>query len=426
MRIKQALFFENFLANGKLIALLGALAGFYLIPVTSEIGKNLLTQSCNLLALFGLIGLRRSGDIPQNRMLSFALLGFGLNILLWNYLYRQSGDFHLIYSIYAKLGKALLVTSLLVYLFSNYPLRAPTWLIGSIAIVGGLVINIAAIVNGLENPSVRVTLSLQHSTTVAFIFNAFDILMMYATTKLKSPWRIPLLMLEFGISYGAIILSGTRPAFFIYPIIAVALLAMESRANKNFFVTLLFTTLVMATAVLYAFKPMLFSRMDALDNDIRKLQASDSTTSFGSRFAMLQAAWHAGIESPLGQSAEQRAAIITKKIEANPLLEGARPFLTNHMHNEFLETFSERGVPGVAILAWLFYALVATATQKQQRNTSLLLITVSMFFYGMSDVIFYKREGYLVYLFAIFFSIVFAQNHTTEQRRFEQDVQRQT
>lgn len=395
--------------KGVLLAFLGCLAGFYLLAVTEALGRDLIYTSSGLLVLFGIFTLPRWQSPRQNGMLALSLLAMSISCLAWYYLYKRSGDFGGVYSAYERLGKTLMMSAMLVFIVSNHRLRLPAWLINSITIGAALAINLEAIHIAYATHFERVTLNIPHATTAAYILTVFDILMLHSILVLGSRWRYLLLLIAFFISYCAIIVTGTRAAIIIYPLIFVAMFASDRHTSRKVLISSCVIVLIASAGAMYAFKPVIKARIHSFKDDVRLFEASNSRTSTGARVAMFKSGWYAGLAAPLGQSAEQRAATIHELVRQDPMLAGAEWFLSNHMHNELIESFSERGIIGAALLAWLYYSLLKIALQRRQKNLCLLMITLSMIIYGISDVIFFCREGYVVYLMSIVFVIAFAR-----------------
>lgn len=122
-----------------------------------------------------------------------------------------------------------------------------------------------------------------------------------------------------------------------------------------------------------------------------------------SRLSMQTVAFRTGSEALWGESAEQRAAEAKVIVAQEPSLYGALTYLTVHMHNELMETFSIKGIVGLLALAGLYLCLLRSAFTPY-RNPALFAVTVSLITYGLSDVIFFSTEGTLIYCLAVIIS----------------------
>lgn len=392
-------------------AVLGCLAGLYLITLTEAFGRDLLFASSGILLLIGLVGKRDIRAPRQNLILTLALLSFSLTYLIWHFAFKQPGEFNIVYSSNFRTGKTLFLAALLVFVVSNNQIHVPAWLISALLISAGIGISSYIIYDAYTTDSSRIQLKLKHATTAAFILTVFYILMLYALQHLKTVWRYAFMLVAFSLSFTAIIATGTRAAMIIYPLLAFALFAVDRHANKKLLIVMLAVSFALIATAAFMLKEKIETRVSDFESDIQLLEVNDTKTSMGARLAMFQAGIRAGLAAPLGQSAEQRASFIRDLIKQDPFYQGAELFLTNHMHNEFVEVFSERGIVGIIILAWFYVALLIAACRKGSFNSALLMITISMMAYGIADVIFYSREGYIVYLIAIVLCIVFDRNY---------------
>ena len=70
-------------------------------------------------------------------------------------------------------------------------------------------------------------------------------------------------------------------------------------------------------------------------------------TSIGARLAMQQVGISTGKAHLWGQSLEQRGEEIQRLVEQDLQLRGALEFINVHLHNEVIDTFSLKGIPGL-------------------------------------------------------------------------------
>lgn len=386
--------------------LIACIVGLYLITLNKTLGTELIHASSTLLALAGLTCLRLNSVTKKNAMLVAVLLVFSINCLGWVYLFKQAGEFQGLYRQYLRLGKTLMMTALLVFVVSNYRIQLPGRLITGIFIVGGLGINIYAIYVGYKIHFERVQLDILAATTTAYIFTVIDIFMLHGILSLQNRWRLSALLLSFLVSYSAIILTGTRSSIIIYPFLVLAMSSMALKFRKKHLLISLLVLSTLSLATMVFFKPVIKSRIENFNNDVQLLQKNNNDTSIGIRIALARSGTNAGFTAPFGQSSEHRAEIIREYISLQPDLAPIDRFLSDHMHNEFIESFSLRGLFGICILVWLYVTLVFTSLRERVVNIKLLMLTICMMIYGISDVIFFVREGYTVYLTGIVLSIM--------------------
>ncbi len=90
-----------------------------------------------------------------------------------------------------------------------------------------------------------------------------------------------------------------------------------------------------------------------------------------------------------GQSLEQRGAEIQQLAVQDTSLQGALVFLNVHLHNEIVDTFSLKGIPGAIVLLLLYTAMFLTA--YWQRSPLLFVISSAIAIYGLSDLLLYAK-----------------------------------
>lgn len=384
------------------------MVGFYTIFLNNGKGREILYFSSTLFMLVGVFGVKWQDKPKQNIALVATLFAMSLSYLLWYYMFRSPGDFKSLYTQFQRLGRSLMMTSVLVFIVSNTLVRLPHALVKSIFILGGLGINLYAIYLAYDTQFNRVTLDIQTATTAAYTLTLLDIFMLHSLLQLRGKWRYVFFQAAFFLGYCAIITTGTRSAMIVYPIVTVGILSFDPFFTRKKLMILLAATLTAMIIALTMLKSIIHTRFLALETDVELLQNDISATSIGSRIALLQIGWEAGLLAPFGQSVESRSETAKQLGSRDPLLNVTEEHLHNHMHNDILESFSLRGIPGVTILCIFYLALLVTALRSNNRNICLLMIATSMMLYGISDVIFFQREGYLLYLTGIVFAIAFA------------------
>lgn len=384
------------------------------MAVDFTLGRDSLSIAAGLLIIVSMLGLPRRFESWRYLRLLPPLLACSLGYLAWYYVFSTPGEFKHLYREHHLLGRTFVMTAILVFIVANYRIPFPSWLLDTIFIGGGLCINAYAVYEGYMNHFQRVQLDMSSATAAAYVFTAFDIFMLCAILKMKNKWRYYLLPAAFFLSYCSIILTGTRAAMIVYPIILLTLMSIGQGVSRKVFIALALSVLTALTLL----APVLASRFNDTNNDFNKIlnNADEGAyTSIGTRLNMAKSGLQSGLAAPLGQSAEQRMLTIKRFAESESEFNGFRIFLNVHLHNELIETFSLRGIGGVAALIWLYAALLLHGTQRNPKNTALTLLCLSMMLYGLTDVIFQSRDIYLVYLISIVFSIAFS-DHLTRKK----------
>ncbi|MFC3393368.1 O-antigen ligase family protein, partial [Brenneria rubrifaciens] len=233
----------------------------------------------------------------------------------------------------------------------------------------------------------------------AYFLTFIGALSAQALLRLNSRYKYHLYLAHFLLVTIAIILTETRAAIFVYPIVGAMILLSEVRHNKRLLIKAFLGSVMTILLCSLLFHDTINKRTDDLLNDVRNYSMNNSKTSVGARIAMYQSGIEAGKEVPLGQSAEQRSAHITALAEQKPVLSGAVAYLNNHLHNELIDAFSIKGLPGVLILVMLYAALLYFSFFVLRSHLSAALL-FALLMYGLSDVILYSRDMLMAWLIA--------------------------
>ena len=335
----------------------------------------------------------------KNKALCLAGLAYCLSLLVWFLLYNNQGDYYDIYHAYETSGRILLLFSLLVFIISNMAFSFPLALYRYILIIGGVVTNLYAIYQANIININRVEMGFDRATMAAYVISIINILMMNAILTFHGKVRYFLYILGMALSLSAIVLTGTRAAILAYPILCIILTFFHQNVNKNHLIKLAACALGLCMAIVFTFQKDLQTRATALQNDLISFEKNNSKTSVGARLAMIQTGFYSGMAALPGQSAESRAANIDEQVKRDPSIAGANVFKHVHMHNEFIDNFSLRGLTGLVLLLLFYCALVYSAWRD--RNLVFFVITLSLITYGLSDVIFFSREGTISYAIAL-------------------------
>lgn len=345
-------------------------------------------------------------------IVSLLFLAFGLGTIFWLVAVKQQGPYINIYRAYMSTARLIIAMSVisLVALNERIAMQKIT-LVVSIAV--GLLVNTYALYQGLWLLQSRIELNFDRTTIVAYLLTAISLVMMQSIMMLKIRFRLIFYIAAFILTCSSIILTGTRAAMIAYP----ALILLTVIVTKNiipirhkFAIILLVPVLLASTGLL--FKDMVMSRINDFEQNVAAVNDTHSENSVFSRVWMQIVAIRTGNEAPLGQSAEQRASEALEIIKNDPQLYNAQRYLTVHMHNEILETWSLKGVWGVMLLL-AFYGSLMLLSFRQPRNSMLFGVTVALVVYGLSDVIFFSTEATATFLLAIIASFLSAKKPHT-------------
>ncbi len=243
----------------------------------------------------------------------------------------------------------------------------------------------------------RVGLIFGSATSAAYFMTFIGALSAQALLTLNVRYKYYLYLLHFLLVTSAIILTQTRAAIFVYPLIGAMILLSEVRHNKRKLLKGLLGSIITLTLCIALFHDTIHKRTSDLINDVRSYNQNNSQTSVGARFAMVQSGMDAGLVAPFGQSAEQRAAHITAFAQQTPAIKGALGYLNVHLHNDVIEAFSLKGWPG-ALLIILFYAALSYFSIFVLRSHFSIALLFALLMFGLSDVILFARDMLMAWL----------------------------
>lgn len=338
-------------------------------------------------------------------ILPLLFFSVGMASVLWVSCFKQPGDYINIYRSYTSSGKLQIATAFILLIAINERLDVKKYLV-SITILCGIAVNSYAIYQGTWVNIERVEINFDRSTAAAYIISAVNLVVMYSILTLKNRYRLYIYTAAFLLTFSSVILTGTRSAIIIYPIALGASIFMSREPaiakNKS---KLSLSLLAIFVLCGFLFKGEIEQRIQAFQTDLQLAAQPERENSITSRLSMQKVGLKAGLSAPFGQSAEQRAKGITGFVAQNPLLSGVLPYLTVHMHNEFIETFSIKGIWGVVLLLALYIGLLYFSF-KPYRNPMLLSVSIALIAYGCSDVVFFSSEVTIIFCLAIILSIL--------------------
>lgn len=336
------------------------------------------------------------------------LLAFGLMQIIWVAVFKESGSaFTSAYRAYQNGGKVLIFAALILTALncpSSRELRA-TPAVHSVIIATALGLYCYAgwqmyHYGNMNIQFYRVPLGLERATMTAYALTLVALLASQSLLNLKyTRWVVFFYLSHFALSFAAIVGTQTRAAILVYPVLSIGLLILHYRHNRKLLAGAVVSFIVLGCLATIAFKPVLEKRYEAFERDMHAYSQNNSVTSIGARFAMQQAGFANGVSHPWGQSLEQRNELIKAQAKQDPSLRGSLPYLNVHLHNEFIDTFSLKGIVGVVLLLMLYLSLVHSALIN--RSALLLVTTAAIVLYGLSDVVLYSKSGALSAMIAI-------------------------
>ncbi|ATZ10060.1 O-antigen ligase family protein [Erwinia amylovora] len=385
---------------------------FATVPFGLKFGRDIFYVASYISFIAIVLNLRYYTLDKLKLVVSLSFLAFGLGTTFWLIAFKQPGAYIDIYRSYmstARLFSAMSVVSL-VALNERLAMQKIT-LVVSVAV--GLLVNTYALYQGLWLLQSRIELNFDRTTIVAYLLTAISLVMMQSILMLKIRYRLGFYIAAFILSYSAIILTGTRAAMIAYPaLILLTVIVTKNIITVRHKIAVILLVPVLLTSTSLVFKDLVMSRIHDFERNIIAINDIEAENSVFSRVWMQVVAIRTGSEAPLGQSAEQRASEAMRIIQADPQLYNAKRYLTVHMHNEILETWSLKGIWGVVLLL-AFYGSLTVLAFRLSRNAMLFGLTVAMIIYGLSDVIFFSTEATATFLLAIIASILSMKKNQT-------------
>lgn len=375
--------------------------------------------ACSVIALIAFLFSNYRTQLTRvNCLLPVSLFCYGLGVFTWVLIFSPSDPIGNYYS-YKSLSKLTISAALLILYFSVCPL--PFWL-NNLKYRWLIFIIFFTAITGIAAISCyqhfyllvdRVSVGSHIATMAAYMVSAAGLACVSCMPSEKSqPVRLLILCIVFVLTYLSIILTETRSTILAFPFIFLSAIFMfRQRIQIAHFKKFIFIILLAIGFSTYEFGYILKTRMDEVTIDIvNYTQHNNSNTSLGARIAMYQTGFQAGLNAMMGESIQDRAESISQQVAQENKLSGALRYTYTNLHNDFIESFSLRGIWGVSLLLFIYYAIFYTAFK--QRNAVLFAIGLSFVLYGLTDAIF-SDDLPLTYYIAIIFTLYFARRPST-------------
>lgn len=375
----------------------GCLLTLAVMPFSSIIAGWLFYLTGSLSVFYVATHLRTVIAAKRLLLIPLCLLAIGLTNLIWYHHYYQPDSLlPYVYNAYRTsahagiLGAFILLTVLHI---SQKNRQQPRFYIIVICVITLGYAFYQSLFSGMH----RIGLVFGTATSAAYFLTFIGALSAQALLKLDSTYKYYLYLGHFLLVTIAILLTETRAAIFVYPIVGATILLSEVRHSKPLFIKALVGSAATLLLCSFLFQETIHQRVNDLINDVHSYSMNNSRTSVGARIAMYQSGIEAGEEALLGQSAEQRAERIVAQAEQKPNLAGAVEYLDVHLHNEVIDAFSLKGLPGAILLVLLYASLFYFSFFILRSHLSAALL-FALLMYGLSDVILYSRDMLIAWL----------------------------
>ncbi|HBC8646827.1 TPA: O-antigen ligase family protein [Citrobacter koseri] len=340
----------------------------------------------------------------KNLLLPVMLLLFGLVQIIWVEIFKEPGSsFTGAYRSYQNGGKVMIFAALIATALQS-PIACAMkdritryWVIATA--VGLYLFAGYQLLTSPDPLNYRVELGFEHPTGAAYALTFVALLASQAIINLRLKHTILLYLLHFLVSLAVITITQTRAAILVYPVLSIGLFFLHYRHNRTVLLRTLLAFIVLAGLAAIPLKSVIEKRYNSFVTDMHSYSKKNSNTSIGARLAMQRAGIDAGKNHYWGQSLEQRDAGMRDFARQDTSLRGALGFVDIHLHNEFIDTFSLKGISGVIALLFLYLAMFLKA--YTQRSPLLFIISSAIVIYGLSDLLLYAKGETLSSMLAL-------------------------
>jgi O-antigen ligase len=254
----------------------------------------------------------------------------------------------------------------------------------------------------------RVALSFDGGTMASYMMTMVHVLALHQIfIWLHGHKKINILPVSFllvfiVLQYISILLTGTRAAIIVYPILLSYMLLFASRSIRRPS-TFIGAAGVLVLVLALGYNSVIKPRFDSLKNDVITYQIKpDEVTSVGARFSMWDAGWFAAKARPFGERIHDREAVVRQGVQTGALNEQVLGFLKIHLHDDMLEAMSLQGFWGGGLLLVLYASLACQARSSSGSvRMGLTLVLGLIVAFGVGDVLFMWTKLVVLLLLSI-------------------------
>lgn len=253
----------------------------------------------------------------------------------------------------------------------------------------------------------RVEFATKFATTASYIFMFSTIFTAILILKIDGKYRNLLFVLNLFIGLSTVLMTGTRGAILVLPVLYVFIIILHCVLTKKIDYKLIAFSVIVFIGTSLAFKNVIETRTNNLHQDMSNYSQNDSDSSVGARLAM----YESGLRTYAfwGQSLETRSEKIHALAKEEPRLDGALIYLNAHLHNDIIETLSTRGVPGVLLIIF-FYLAFAYYAVAVLKDYYLLILLAAPAVLSLSDVILFSKIGPTALMVVLLLMCVYSKN----------------
>ncbi|GKS87108.1 O-antigen ligase family protein [Acidovorax sp. SUPP1855] len=250
-----------------------------------------------------------------------------------------------------------------------------------------------------------------------------------------APWQRVGWVVCILLGFEGSLLSESRGGWLVLPLALPVCAWLQARCGQRRLAMIGAALILAGMAGLMALKAHdVRSRVDEARQEITQYESKgDAASSVGQRLAHWKLAWSMGLDRPLtgwgryGYEAEKQRRVAAGQ---------AHPFVLrfSHAHNEVLDIFAKRGLPGVAVLL-LFYAVplalfwptrrrVCRTTEHGTMDPQVLclrmvgvLLPIAYIGFGLTQVFLGHNSGTMFYLFMCMLVLAILQGRERDALR---------
>lgn len=221
----------------------------------------------------------------------------------------------------------------------------------------------------LDMPRVRTdSLDPINFGNISLLMGLISLTSVFWALEKKNKPLAAVMLLAFFCGMSASLLSGSRSGWVALPIALFALYKVYEDILRN---KVKKAALVVVVAFIAVFAVMpdtgVQHRIGLIYSDIENYMQGHSTTSIGLRFEMWRSAYEAIIQKPVFGWGEAGfyafQAEVVEELKLNP-----RILEFKHLHNQYIEELSKRGIIGLAALLLLFVVPFKLFLKKAQQG----------------------------------------------------------
>lgn len=250
--------------------------------------------------------------------------------------------------------------------------------------------------------------------TFGYLMTAMSLLCFFYARYETARYRRILLALSGLLGIFGAFSSGTRGVVVILAVVLLVVMWRSLRHNSDRWrwLSAAAGVLVIGLLLSYQLMPQAQRAIEQTRSELVSIRSGDLDTSFGSRLQMWSVALHHGLQQPLtgvGHDLERMRSLSQSYMASKGLNEAALKY--HHFHNTYLEAFAKRGLPGLAVLLFLFWAAV-WGMQTHYRYAVLMIMSVFVVG-GLTEAV--MNSGRLLYLLIVGVTLFRCLDHAHAQ-----------